>query len=81
MLLCLHVGARNALHAFKFVIMWTVMCTVLSKVNDITTYCIWPLSIRIILIYFLCFHLINVLQSNSVVQIPSTMHKHMTNMM
>ena len=83
MLLCLHLGARNALGTSQICNgVDTTMCTVQSNVNIITMLvCIWSLPIPILCIFYLCFHLINVLQSNSA--IPSTKLQcdmHMTNM-
>ena len=73
MLLCLHIGARNALDASQICngVDITIMCIVQNNVNDITMDCIWTLPITILCVYYLCFHLINVLQSSSA--IPNTM--------
>ena len=73
MLLCLHLGARNAIGASQNCNGVDItMRTVQSNVNTITMLvCIWSLPIHILCIFCLCFHLINVLQSNSAV--PNTM--------
>ena len=85
MLLCLHLGARKIIALGASQVCNGVditMCTVQSNVNIITMLvCIWSLPIPILCIFYLCFHLINVLQSNSA--IPNTMLQcdmHMTNM-
>ena len=79
MLLCLHLGARNALGASQICNgVYITMCTVQSNVNIITMLVLLP--IHILCIFYLCFHLINVLQSNSA--LPNTMLQcdmHMTN--
>ena len=76
MLLCLHLGASNALGASQICNGVDItMCTVHSNINIITMLvCIWSLPMA-------CFYLINVIQSNSA--IPNTMLQcdmHMTNM-